>query len=173
MKFKTLTTLILTVTALNSFASENRDESNDVFAAKDSGTLVEQALLGIGEYILSNALHVKEHGLVPLNQINITQDEKLILGLSQKLSNTNLSQLERQEIIKKIEEAQQDIEKRHARFVVAEEKARNLSPFLKKAVVIGQIVLITDMFGRIYVYHTLNRDPGVSPVGKYLLHRLN
>ena len=172
MKMKILTTLILAVVAVNSFASENRDESSDLFAAKDSGTLVEQALLGVGEYLLSNALHVKEHGLVPLNQINITQDEKLILGLSQRLNDPKLSALEKQEIIKKIEEAQQDIEIRHAREIIAEEKARGMSRFLKKAVVIGQIVLITDMFGRVYVYHTLNRDPGVSPVGKYLLQRL-
>lgn len=172
MKMRILSTLILTIVSLNSFASENRDESNDIFEAKNSATLVEQAMLGVGEYILSNTLHVKEHGLVPLNQMNINQDEKLILGLSQQLNNPNLPELEKQKILQKIEAAQQDIEKRHFRTVIAEQQARNMSPFLKKAVVVGQIVLITDLFGRVYVYHTLNRDPGVSPVGKYLLQRL-
>ena len=101
------------------------------------------------------------------------KNESIIVDATTQLQRLDLTSAERTDLFEKIQQTQEDTVKRNRNAVLQKAKSAKYSNLIKRAVLVGQILLITDMFGRIYVYHTLGRDPTISPTLTYIINTVN
>lgn len=165
-----LSTLLASLLLQSSFAlAQNRDDSDSMFPPKTDTTLVEQAVIGVAEYVLFNALHVKEHGLTPLqNQLN-NHDQSAIAAAREALDNPDTPAAKKELLKKQILAAENAILERNARAVSNLKAAELRAKGINRLLYTGQALIVVDMFGRLYVWQKLDRDPTISPIAQFVL----
>ena len=168
---KYLIAMTMVMTALQTQAN-NREESDSMFGAKTNSTLVEQAVIGFGEYVLFNMMHVKEHGLAPLANVNITNNTKFIEEAEAKLAKGGLLAEEVEDLQKRLAKAHETIHNEKLRLIRNSEAAVARSRNIQKALFVGQALIVVDLFGRLYVWQKLDRDPGISPTSTFVLKKM-
>lgn len=159
---------VLLVLSTQSHAG-NRDEGDSLFPKKTDSTIVEQAVIGLGEYILFNALHVKEHGLTPLKDQLEHRDQKNIAAMTERLNDPDLLPEDRIALKTEIMKTEDNLIKRRVKVLMNLEAAEKRSRFIQKAFYAGQALIVVDLFGRVYVWQKLDRDPSISPVATFVL----
>lgn len=148
--------------------AQNRDDSDSMFPPKTDSTLIEQGVIGVVEWVIFNSLHVKEHGLTPFsNQLN-DSDQKVINAAQESLKKPGLSDIEREALKQKVLDAENAILERNIRVVNNRDAAKLRARGINRLIYAGQVLTVVDMFGRLYVWQKLDRDPGLSPVATFV-----
>jgi hypothetical protein len=152
--------------------ADNRDEENSIFPPKTDSTIVEQAVIGFGEYVLFNTLHVKEHGLTPLKGQLDDYDQKKMTEITEALKSPDLLDIERTKLNKEYIKHEDSLIQRKLRVVANAEAAAARSHFVQKVLYAGQALIVVDMFSRVYVWQKLDRDPTISPAATFVLKKI-
>lgn len=154
-----------------SFAGENRADENSMFPQKTDSSAVEQIVIGVAEYILFNAIHAKTVGVVPFNDLNIKAKEKFLEDAAKTIQDPNLDSKVKLELAKQIKETEDAIPRMRLNAINAANKAASMSNAIHNISFAGQALVVVDVFGRVYVWNKLDRDPTVSPVATYIMNK--